>query len=255
MNWNKEIEKISRWMADYNKNAGTNGYICGISGGIDSALAGSLCVKECEGKVIFINLPCQSSLDMEEDALKLANNLGVELRVFNLIDSYNAIIKELEAGGETVENITRENTKSRLRMTYLFAIANQYNMLVCGTGNRSELQIGFVSVGGDQICSIEPLGNYYKNEIYKMAELITEIPKNILEKTPTPDLSQNKNMTDEQIIGLSYKKIDGILKAINEKNNNTLKSFSKKDVEKIKSMIKKAKFKNEVPPRYIREKE
>ena len=73
-------------------------------------------------------------------------------------------------------------------MTYLFAIGNQYNMLVCGTGNKSELDIGFCSVGGDQICSIEPLGNYYKNEIYKIAELIPAIPKNILTKDPTADL-------------------------------------------------------------------
>ena len=252
INYKKEIEKISNWMKEYLKNSECNGYVCGISGGVDSALVGSLCAKACKGKVIFINLPCQSSPCMEEDALELANNLGIELKVFNLIDSYNIIIKELEAGGETVSQLTKANTKARLRMTMLFAIANQYNYLVAGTGNLSELSIGYCTFGGDHCVSIEPIGNYYKTEIYKMAELMTEIPKKIIIKTPSADLWEGQ--TDEKEFGMSYKKLDTILQIFDifgkvwcnewEKINITRDEF-----KKIKFMMKKAKYKNEVPHR------
>ncbi len=252
MNYQQEIENVSKWLSDYQKNSGCDGYICGISGGADSALMSYLCC-EAVGKENFIGmyLPCESSLNMEEDAIKLANNLGIELRVFNLIDAYNAIIEQMEIGGETVDQLTKANTKARLRMTMLFGISNQYNYLVAGTGNKSELDIGYVTVGGDQIASTEAIGNYYKTEVYEMMKLIPEIPQNILIKKPSADLYENQ--TDEQEIGMSYKDLDYILERIED---NTLPKIYKPElgrkIEKVKSMIKKAKYKNEVPPRYIR---
>ena len=255
MNYQKEIEKISSWMRDYLDNSGCDGYICGISGGIDSAIVSSLCCKAVRNKnFIAMYLPCQSSPSMEEDAIKLAENLGIELRVFNLIDSYNAIIKEMEKGGETISRLTKANTKARLRMTMLFAIANQYNYLVAGTGNKSELDIGYCTLGGDSVVSCEPLGNFYKTEIYKIAELIPEIPKNILTKAPSADLW--KGQTDEEEIGMSYHQLDKNLrnyygnygKYYNWKDGTTEEEFNN-----VSIMINKAIYKNEMPPRYERD--
>jgi len=251
--WNKEINNISNWMKEYLENSGCKGYICGISGGIDSALASYLAIKAVDESKKFIGmyLPCQSSPDSKSDAIQLAENLGIELRVFNLIDSYNAIIKELEAGGETVSRLTMANTKARLRMTMLFAIANQYNYLVTGTSNKSELNIGYCTVGGDQTVSIEPLGNYYKSEIYQMVELIPEIPKNILTKKPSADLWEGQ--TDEEEIGMSYIELDKILKILDRGKSKEV--FSEKlweKINKVQKMIKKAYYKNNLPPKYER---
>jgi len=256
MNYKLEMEKIAIWMKDYNEKAGTNGYVCGISGGIDSAITTYISLKAV-GKSNFIGiyLPCESSPNMEEDAIQLAQNLGIELRIFNLINSYNAIIKELETGGETVTRLTKANTKARLRMTMLFAIANQYNYLLTGTGNKSELEIGYCTFGGDSVVSIEPLGNYYKTEVYKMANLIPEIPENIKIKAPSADLWENQS--DEEEIEITYELLDKILQHYDEEYGwdvgiNYGKYYTYEDFNKVKKMVEKAEYKNKVPPRYER---
>jgi len=254
IDYNIEIENIGSWMKDYQKNSGCGGYALGISGGLDSALMTALCLKAVgKGKFIGIYLPCESSPTMEKDSIQLSENLGIELRVTNLIDSYNAIIQKLEESGETVSQLTKANTKARLRMTYLFALANQYDYLVCGTGNRSELNVGYCTVGGDQICSVEPIGNYYKTEIYKMAKMIPQIPKNILEKPASADLWENQ--TDEQEMGITYERLDLTLRHYHGEfggYNNYQGDVTQEEFDKVSSMVEKAKFKNNVPPRYSR---
>jgi len=254
IDYQKEIDNISKWLLEYQKNSGCDGYICGISGGIDSAIVSSLCCEAVgRDKFIGIYLPCESSPSMEEDSIQLAENLGIELRVSNLVDSYNAIIQKLEEGGETVSQLTKANTKARLRMTYLFALANQYNYLVAGTGNRSELEIGYCTVGGDQICSVEPIGNFYKTEIFKMASLIPEIPQSIITKKPSADLFENQ--TDEDELGITYDRLDLTLRHYNGEfggYDNYKGDVTQKEFDKVSAMVKKARFKNEVPPRYIR---
>lgn len=252
MDYQNEIKNISDWMREYLESSGCDGYICGISGGADSALMSYLCCKAV-GKENFIGmyLPCESSPNMEEDAIKLAENLGIELRVFNLIDAYNAIIEQMENGGETVSRLTKANTKARLRMAMLFGISNQYNYLVAGTGNLSELQIGYVTVGGDQIASTEAIGNYYKTEVYKMMKLIPEIPQSIIDKPPSADLWGDGSQTDEIEIGMSYEELDKILLFIDSHSFNK-DGLDENKIEKVRKMISKAEYKNRVPSRYER---
>ncbi len=252
MDYQQEIDNVAQWMKEYQKNSGCGGYICGISGGADSSLMSYLCC-EAVGKENFIGmyLPCESSPNMEEDAIKLAENLGIELRVFNLIDAYNAIIEQMENGGETVDQLTKANTKARLRMTMLFGISNQYNYLVAGTGNLSELKIGYVTVGGDQIASTEAIGNYYKTEVYEMMKLIPEIPQSIIDKKPSADLFEGQ--TDEEEIGMSYEELDKIL-VYSESDPiyadiHRNKGITEDKFNKVINMVKKARYKNEVPPR------
>ena len=251
MNCIAEINKVAQWMREYLKSSGCKGYICGISGGADSALVSYLCCKAV-GKENFIGiyLPCESSPDMEEDAIKLAENLGIELRVFNLIDAYNSIIEQMKMGGETVSQLTKANTKARLRMTMLFGISNQYNYLVSGTSNKSELDIGYVTVGGDQIASTEAIGNYYKTEVYEMIKLIPEIPQNIIDKPASADLWQGQ--TDEEELGITYDRLDKILYAINNPNCAELDKIPIDELDKVQNMIKRNKHKNNTPPKYER---
>lgn len=252
--WEKEIDNIGKWIREYLENSGCDGYICGISGGIDSAIISSLCCKAVgKGNFIGIYLPCDSSPIMEKDSIQLAENLGIELRVSNLIDSYNAIIQKLEEGGEIVSQLTKANTKARLRMTMLFALANQYNYLVCGTGNKSELDIGYCTFGGDSVVSNEALGNFYKTEIYEMAKFIPEIPKNIIDKPASADLFENQ--TDETELGITYERLDLTLRHYHGEfggYENYQGDITQEEFDKVSAMVKKAKFKNRVPSRYIR---
>jgi NAD+ synthase len=221
----QEIINIEQWLKEYCQNANKKGYIIGLSGGIDSAV----------------------------DAEKLANNLNINFKIINLIKTFEIIKQELGK----INNITQANIKSRLRMVILHALANQNSYLVAGTGNLSELMIGYFTKYGDGGVDIEPIGNYYKTEIYEMAKFLPEIPQNIISKPPSADLWEGQ--TDEEEIGITYKKLDYILKVINghcieNDYDNSIFNINFRDKEKIKLLIHNSLHKNNLPPRYIRTK-
>lgn len=244
-NYDVEIKNIAEWMKNYADKAGYKGYVILISGGIDSAVVASLC---CRGvgreNVIGAFLPCQTREDMGIDAMELAKNLGIELRVVNLEKSYNAMVEGLIEVGD----IAKENIKSRLRMVAGYGIANSIDYLVAGTGNKSEDTIGYFTKYGDGGVDVLPIYNFYKTEVYKIAELMPEIPDNIKTKAPSADLSFRQ--TDEIDIGMTYAELDKILI-----NLGTIieKELDVEKVNKVKVMIKKSLHKNNLPPKYERE--
>jgi NAD+ synthase len=249
MNYMQDIKKVSNWMKDYCEKAGTKGYVIGLSGGIDSAVIACLAVKAVgKENVIGVSLPCNSSVDMGEDAELLAKNLDISFKTVNLFDSYKEMIDRLkEAYKEEIQNLTQANLKARLRMTTLYAIANQNNMLVAGTGNLSELMIGYCTKFGDGAVDLEPIGNYYKSEVYLMAALMPEIPESIKTKAPSADLWSGQ--TDEAEIGMTYAELDTILINLGTRAEDLLGGDK---TDKVRNMIKKAEHKNNLPPRYKR---
>ena len=245
--WQEQIDKIAKWMNNYLTNSGCKGYVILISGGIDSAVVASLCCRAVGSEnVTGVSLPCETRNDMKNDAIQLAENLGINLRVINLEKTYNTIVKELVEVGE----IAKENIKSRLRMVAGYGIANSINYLVAGTGNKSEDTIGYFTKYGDGGVDILPIYNFYKTEVYKIAELMPEIPYSIKTKKPSADLSSGQ--TDEKDIGMPYSEIDKILKGLDPEKEDGLEGLDKDKVNKIKSMIKAAVHKNNLPPKYKR---
>lgn len=247
MDYQQEIRNVSKWIKYYLKESGAKGYVILISGGIDSSVVASLCCQSIgKENVIGISLPCESRKDMTSDAQELAKNLGIEFKTINLEKTYNAIVKALSEIIEIGE-IAKENIKSRLRMVAGYGIANTMNYLVIGTGNKSEDTIGYFTKYGDGGVDLLPIFNFYKTEIYEIANLMPEIPKNIKTKKPSADLSQNQ--TDEEDIGMTYTEIDEILANLGTKKESKL---NQENVNKIKYMIRKAEHKNNLPPRYER---
>ncbi len=246
-NWNNEIKNISNWMKEYQKSSGCGGYVILVSGGIDSSVVACLCCKAVGPEnVIAVLLPCETREDMKTDAYQLAENLGIELRVVNLEKAYNAMIDGIVEVGD----VAKQNIKSRLRMVAGYGIANTVNYLVAGTGNLSEDTCGYFTKYGDGGVDILPLYNYYKTEVYKLAELMPEIPDNIKTKAPCADLEEGQ--TDEKDIGMPYSEIDVILEAIDCGDPDAFDNLDIEKVKKIKDMIRKSKHKNEMPPRYER---
>ncbi len=265
-NWQNEIDGCSKWMKEYCKNAKKDGIVVGLSGGIDSSVIACLSVKAVgKENVTGVMMPCESTPDTISDAKILAKNLGIKNVMMGLWPTFKMLTSDLAEPdvGESYPNINlsaraKGNIKARLRMTILYALAEANNYLVCGTGNLSELQIGFATKFGDLACDIEPIGNFYKTQVYKMAELMPEIPKNIKTKAPSADLEPCRFQTDEEDIGMSYKKLDEILVAsrLYWTYSNVYKDqgISEEDWDKVISMRIAAIHKNELPPRYEKNK-
>ena len=133
-------------------------------------------------------------------------------------------------------------------MSIIYYYANHRNYLVCGTGNKSEILIGYFTKHGDGACDIEPIGDLYKTDVFKLSEFLN-IQKEIIEKPPRAGLFINQ--TDENEIGMSYDLLDQILYLYIEDMKNTKiaekLSISVDDVDKIINKITRNKHKSKVP--------
>jgi NAD+ synthase len=120
--------------------------------------------------------------------------------------------------------------------------------LVAGTGNLSELMIGYCTQYGDSACAFETIGHLYKTEVFKIAEIL-DVPESVINKKPTADLW--KGQTDEAEMGITYKELDEILYKMLENKldyEKLILSFSKEKVDKVMKMIQRSEFKRNMPP-------
>jgi NAD+ synthase len=147
------------------------------------------------------------------------------------------------------DNLAIGNLKARIRMSIIYYYANAKNYLVSGTGNRSEILIGYFTKHGDGACDMEPIGDLYKTEVYKLSEFLN-IPKEIIKKPPRAGLWANQ--TDEDEIGMSYDLLDEILYLYSEKDMDDTKiaeklDISADDVNMIINKIIRSEHKSKVP--------
>ncbi|RLG13530.1 MAG: NAD(+) synthetase [Candidatus Nanohalarchaeota archaeon] len=236
----KEIEKkITGFIKE--KTKGFNGIVIGLSGGIDSAVCATLAAKALgKDKVHALMLPSSTTKEQDtEDANKLADHLKIKHKTINTKEIYNTI----KAHSFTDNKKAHGNIMARIRMILLRDYAHSKNLLVLGTGNKSELMIGYFTKNGDSGVDILPLGDLYKTQVRALAKHLN-IDKKITEKPPSAGLWQGQ--TDEDEIGITYETLDRILIAI--ENNTEPKETPKKDTDKIKNMIKTSKHKTDPTP-------
>ncbi len=216
MNTAKVIERIISWLDTYVAESKTNGFVVGVSGGIDSAVVSTLCAKTGRD-VVLMNLPIHQPADQitrgEEHIEKLNrefNNvsvLNVDLSsLYNVfVDVYDDQIRG-DAGDDTAL-LVLGNTRSRLRMTTLYAVAGTRNMLVCGTGNKVEdFGVGFYTKYGDGGVDLSPIADLNKSEVYELGKAL-DISKSIIEAQPTDGLWDDRR-TDEDQIGATYPELE-----------------------------------------------
>lgn len=246
LDYDKTISKIQSWINEFVKTAQVEGVVVGLSGGIDSAVTSTLCVNAIgKENVIGLGLPCLSIPRDLDDAKMVADQLGIEFIVFDLSSVYEEFLK-ITAGQIESNIIAKANVKARLRMVaWYFAAQSKGRFLIGGTGNRTELGIGYFTKYGDGGVDFEPIGGLYKCEVREIARKL-KVPESIINKPPSAGLWEGQ--TDEGEIGVTYDVIDEIIYRIDY--NLDLSDINMSDVKKVKKMMRLSQHKLNLPPVY-----
>ncbi|MCK4306972.1 NAD+ synthase [candidate division WOR-3 bacterium] len=207
-------DKISEWIKAKVDEAGAKGIVLGLSGGLDSAVVGVLAKQSLGKNVLGIIMPCHNEQDCEEDANLIATKFKIKTARVVLDKIFDELLNVLP----DASNLTQANLKPRLRMLILYYFANKLNYLVAGTGNKSELTVGYFTKYGDGGVDILPLGRLLKTQVIELAKEL-KIPQKIIEKAPSADLW--KGQTDEGELGISYAELDKTILAIESGNPET----------------------------------
>ena len=234
-------ELLSGWIRKKVEEASAEGVILGMSGGLDSSVTAVLCKNAFPKSTLGLIMPCFSDPEDIAHVKQVAEKFDIETRKVDLSPIFLTVLETLESRAYE-EDIATANLKPRLRMLVLYYFANKLNYLVVGTGNKSELMIGYFTKYGDGGVDLLPLGDLLKTEVRALAEVL-DIPKAIIEMPPSAGLWAGQ--TDETEIGMSYEVLDGVLKAI---ASNDFAGCDMDKVEMVKDMVKKAGHKREKTP-------
>ncbi len=246
----EQVLRISEWIWERVTEAGARGVVLGMSGGLDSSITAVLCKKAFPDTTLGLIMPCFSPKEDVEHAKMVASKFGIEAKVIDISDIFKSFLKILEGqeydeGGRGEVDTAVANLKPRLRMICLYYFANKLNYLVVGTGNKSEISIGYFTKYGDGAADILPLGDLLKTEERKFAEEL-DIPRAIIEKVPTAGLWEGQ--TDEAEIRMSYEDLDAIISALERGDVSSIHSFDREVVERVKRMVEKSRHKREQIP-------
>ena len=189
--------------------------VLGLSGGIDSAVAALLAVEALGSEhVRGVGMPGPySSIGSQEDAVDLAQRLGIDFQMISIQESYTQMRSSLEPVlGTGNWGVAQENLQSRIRGTTLMTLANSMpGAMVLATGNKSELSVGYCTLYGDMCGGLAPLGDLSKQQVYGIARLEKfrgRIPDSTLDKPPSAELAPDQVDTDSLP---PYEQLDAIL--------------------------------------------
>ena len=205
-NYEQEYKERVAYIREYVEKTGVKGIVYGNSGGKDCTLVGILCKAACENTVGVI-MPCGSSRNYgsdREDALAVAEQYGIETRTVDLTAVRDAEMDALKGVAE-LNQAAISNIAPRLRMTTLYAIAMAENRLVAGTGNRSEIYMGYFTKWGDGGSDFDPIADLTATEIFEFMKWLN-VPMAVQTKAPSAGLFEGQ--TDEQEMGVTYAAID-----------------------------------------------
>ncbi|HHV45452.1 MAG TPA: NAD(+) synthase [Tissierellia bacterium] len=229
----KLIDEIVKWIKDRVYDAKANGVVFGLSGGIDSAVVAALAKKAFPESSLGIIMPCHSNPIDEEHALLVADAIGLKVEKVDLTRTYDVLLDSIPY--KSGNKMALANIKPRLRMTTLYYYAQSLGYLVLGSGNKSELTVGYFTKYGDSGVDILPIASFTKTQVRKLAEYLN-IPRIIIDKPPTAGLWENQ--TDEKEMGFSYDVLDRYIET---------KTGPEGIIEKIEHMNRISEHKRNMP--------
>jgi len=233
--------EIVEWLQEQVRVSGGKGTVFGLSGGLDSAVVAALCKRAFGRDCLALLLPCLSAEEDLEHGELVAKTVDIPFKVVRLDDVFQQLLLAL---GENYKDemvsgsLEVANLKPRLRMTVLYYHAARNHYRVVGTGNKSEIMIGYFTKYGDGAVDLEPLGSLLKEEVRELAEYLV-VPREIINKKPSAGLWEGQ--TDENEMGFSYKELDTYLKG---------GEVDRGLQEKIEKMISVSEHKRKMPPLY-----
>ena len=217
------VDHIVQWLSDYLDQSGLQGFVVGVSGGIDSALTSTLCART--GKPVkALNMPIHQAPDQVTRSARhidwlQARYTSVEGLTVDLTPAFEALQTTLP--DEIQDDLSMANTRSRLRMLTLYGVSTHHRMLVAGTGNKVEdFGVGFYTKYGDGGVDLSPIADLLKSEVYTLARHLGIIDA-IIQAPPTDGL-WNDNRSDESQIGASYDELEWAMDFASEQGSEDL---------------------------------
>lgn len=231
--------------------AGSVGVALGLSGGVDSSTVAALCTSALGAKnVLGLIIPSSITRSEDvEDAKFIAEMLGIEYEIIKITPLEQAF-SNICHHYDQANRIATGNVIPRVRMTILYYHANSLNRLVVGTGNKSELLIGYYTKYGDGGVDMLPIGDFYKTQVRWLAEHLG-VPKDIIQKVPRAGLWAGQ--TDEDEIGIKYDVLDLILYGLVELRMKPMEIAKQLEipvdtVSRVLGMMQRSEHKRQPPP-------
>nr|WP_321235895.1 NAD(+) synthase [uncultured Psychroserpens sp.] len=225
MQTEKVVDYIVNWLKDYAKNAGINGFVIGISGGIDSAVTSTLCAKT-GLDLLCIEMPIHQAAShvsrgqehIAQLKQRFSNVSDIQVDLTPVFEEFKTEVS-LEGKQATVD-MALANTRARLRMTTLYYHAGLLGLLVAGTGNKVEdFGVGFYTKYGDGGVDLSPIADLLKSEVYKIGAYLN-VPDSIMNAAPSDGLFGDAR-SDEDQIGASYPELEWAMQMKDEGKTET----------------------------------
>ncbi len=221
--------------------------VIGVSGGIDSAVS-CLLTAEALGpeNVLAVRMPYSSSSpDSLEHAELVIDQAGVQRKTIPITSAVDALLEHVPAE----ERVRRGNVMARVRMIVLYDQSAEFDGLVIGTGNKTEILLGYTTQFGDAASAINPVGDLYKTQLRQLAETM-QVPQVIREKPPSADLWLGQ--TDEGELGFTYEDVDKLLFLLVDRRHSPEEcieaGFERDFVEAVVERVRRHQFKRMMPP-------
>lgn len=235
------IQTAVQWLREQVGNAGSQGVVVGLSGGVDSAVVAGLCKRAFPENSVGVIMPSQSNPEDREDALLIAKTYGLKVIEVDLGEVHQGILERVKQGikeqGMTFEGrLSQGNLKARLRMSTLYTVANALSYLVVGTDNAPESYTGYFTKYGDGGVDLLPISSLTKTEVRAWAAQL-RLPEKIVNRVPTAGLWPGQ--TDEGEMGFTYDCLDRYLLGEN---------VPPEIVEKIERLHRQSEHKRILPP-------
>jgi NAD+ synthase len=227
--------------------AGLSRAVIALSGGIDSALSCYLAAEALgPANVLAVRMPYRtSSPDSLEDAQRVIDATGVQSLTLPITDMVEPLLSLFPA----LSKVRRGNVMARQRMVCIYDQSAAFGGLVIGTGNKTEILLGYTTLFGDSACAINPIGDLYKTQVRQLSTALN-LPASILDKAPSADLWTGQ--TDEDELGYTYAEVDRLLYLLVDERYRPAEcvaaGFAEPFVNSVVERIRRNQFKRILPP-------